>query len=983
MALIFKAWQRSQLFSRVERAPGDPRLTGVVTLTMTDTTTGQSAPGNLRFTLMAPADVDGFQAGAVRHMAPAPNAADAETTKLVHLDFSEPDLPWRYTPEPPAGERLRPWLALLVGTPEELAVEGATIKAASAELLKLHPLAQSDLWAHVQDAGGVRISRLLSPRRLEPRREYLAVVTRAFNRAGGDMWDAAGVSTPGEPLRALHAWRFWTAEAGDFETLATALQLRPAGDVGKATLRYHREVAGLEGRPVFAVGGAITSLQPDLGRIDPATLSDEQVLDALTALRPLPGEVQPGDLTPDERRALLETLRAPVVAQIRAVRADLDTLNDALPPDELGREVIGMPHYGRPWLPDPDAAPAGWPAEINDDPRFRSVAGLGVWMGVEGQEALMDAAVQQAGALRDAILRVGHLALGLDAAGRLWGRRLPQTSAERLRILGPTMGRMLAEGGGTVLERVTTGASPLTPALFSGAARRRLRAGGAQARHVAGGLSYGGALAHANTVEPMPEKVPDGLPHADIVAGALGLRPPEEWWELDERWAAEVLAKLFELLARARSEYRHERDELLRQGAEVEVPRLRAEWARRLGEELAQVLQDLLAERALPCEGMMVFQRVAAAYPVELWELLEPALDDDAEWPRLREALLRELRRCMTRDRCRELTQHAEVQDRARLCDDLLDNLPPPPEPERRPISLDALASALDRALDPRLPSAPGRLRVTATIGGLDLRTLAPPEFPIGLDFPTWILLNRHDKEWLLPGAGQLPKDTIIALQTNPAFIDAYMVGVNSQFQAELRWRDLGATRNGTPLRMFWGPVDHATDRRRPDIQPLAEWARAPEVPLGDRSHQVGGVAASHLVILFRSDLFRRYPRTLVYLVRPPADAAEAQVDALLQTPPRLDAAEEANPNRAFWGPTFRGTLAPDLTFFLFDIAPEKLDSYWLVLDEPPAELRFRGDRATTPTDRRTSADYARATLDQPTRVAISGAELERQGLQA
>ncbi len=39
-------------------------------------------------------------------------ASDAETTKCTHVDFRDPDLPWRYTPEPGRGDRLRPWLAL-------------------------------------------------------------------------------------------------------------------------------------------------------------------------------------------------------------------------------------------------------------------------------------------------------------------------------------------------------------------------------------------------------------------------------------------------------------------------------------------------------------------------------------------------------------------------------------------------------------------------------------------------------------------------------------------------------------------------------------------------------------------------------------------------------------------------------------------------------------------------------------------------------
>ena len=60
-------------------------------------------------------------------------------------------------------------------------------------------------------------------------------------------------------------------------------------------------------------------------------------------------------------------------------------------------------------------------------------------------------------------------------------------------------------------------------------------------------------------------------------------------------------------------------------------------------------------------------------------------------------------------------------------------------------------------------------------------------------------------------------------------------------------------------------------------------------------------------------------------------------------------------------------------------MTPKDLDQYWLVLDEPPAELRFRNDQ-----DERgipNSAVFASTTIDKPTRVAISGKELREQGL--
>jgi hypothetical protein len=105
--------------------------------------------------------------------------------------------------------------------------------------------------------------------------------------------------------------------------------------------------------------------------------------------------------------------------------------------------------------------------------------------------------------------------------------------------------------------------------------------------------------------------------------------------------------------------------------------------------------------------------------------------------------------------------------------------------------------------------------------------------------------------------------------------------------------------------------------------------------------------------------------------------------DALRATPSFSYAAAD-KANRRFLGPIFQGALAPDVVFFAFDVDPDTLDQYWLVLDEPPSELRFRfkdaggnelGGAATT------AAAFAAATIDRPTRVGIKGQYLEELGL--
>lgn len=937
--LTFGAWARSRLFE--QSAQQGPRLAGKVALTLSDTASANPpATGDAPFVLAGAADVMAIKAGAIRHMAPAPFARDVETTKLVHVDLREPDLPWRYTPLPNEAA-IKPWLVLLVGIAEEIAVEGGIVTRLDPHVMETHDLARSHLWAHTQWDGHTKVGRIVSPRGLElprglvPNHEYVAVLVPAFNDAGGPMWSSAppapSFGTRGV-LPAFHSWRFWTADAGDFETLAAALTIPHAGDVGKASLRYRRQVPdlGVDLDVPLEVRGAITSLQKEV-QPDPNLLT--------------------------------------------SVKADIDALNDELP------DTLGMPQYGRPWVPDPDAVQDGWANQVTDDPRFRGTTGMGAWMGVEAQEALMDAAVAQAGALREAGQRVGHLALGLLAAGGLWDRRIPTDPNERLRVFGPLMARMVAADGGIVMDRVAT-RGPLPPAMFSSAAQRLLRDRSGPTRHLEGGnggLAYAQALDAANRPEPQPDRAPDGLPHVDAVVSQLGLETTERQLGLDERWLDEAMDKLDDVVRHHSGRYARARDELVREGRADQLPALAQELAERFFSDLIGTLQALLEEVGLPCDAASITADVERELGVDLRVFLGTVLAHEGAQAQLHDALRRAIRLCMVRRACEEIIGH---QGEGPSCSDILDALPGEPRPEGSSIDLGGLSGVIVGALDPRRPEAPARVRICSRLVGIDCSRLIPPEFPIGLDFPTWSVLNQYDREWLLPGVGTLPKDSITALQTNPTFVDAFMLGINTQFMSEMRWRDLAVARTCTPLRMFWGHVDYATHSREPDITPLAEWAASLDDPLGADGHQTSVPPGPRLVVTFRTDLFRRYPSTLVYLVRP---AAGDDLDTLLAAPPELDMPDGAADTdawraaRRYFGPIFAGTLTPDLTFFMFDVKPDTLEQFWLILDEPPAELRFRNDRPAVPGSN--SAALAEATLDQPTRVAISGKELEDQGL--
>lgn len=891
MTIKFLSWRRSDIVSRSQEQAG--RLGRQLTLVLDDI--GDAAPARqnqARVLFPAASDVVALKPGAIRHLAPKPNTPDAETTKFVHVDFTEPDLPWRYTPKPslPGQGGLAPWMVLLVGTNDDLQTGGGFVTKVTEDVLKTHRLDHSHRWAHVQNEDGVMISRLLSPQRLVALRDHVAAIVPAFTAAGEPMWSSDGQRNF-DVLPALFSWTFQAGEEGDFETLATALRLRSASGLGVATLNYRRPVANVD--VSLTLGGAITSL---------ASHPDQ----------------------PDE---------------VRAAREDLDVLNNRLkdtapgddPSAEL-REIMQLPDYGGLWCENTSAVQ--WAKSMNDDPRHRGVAGLGLWMGVVEQEALMDAAVKQAGALQDVSQRVSHLAAGLDAAKRLWRRRRPESAELQLRVCGPAMGRMLAEGGGTVLDRVTSADSTLDSALFSSAAQRLLRNGTARARFAGGRIDRTAFLKAANRAPARIAKTPAGLPHVDGVAEGFGERPLEEALGLPEmdRRLEDILRKFA--------------------GRPVDLEHVRA---------FNEALKDAFDR---DCSELITF-----------FDDFLPLEGEPARVVFDREMMLEGFAQCL-----------GGALPEGMSSEGLESALPWPEEPDRRrPIDVSRLAEAVNILIDPTQPQPPALSRVGSTITGVDITTLAPPEAPIGLDFPTWTLLNRHEREWLLPGATTIPSNSIVSLQTNPSFVDAFMVGINTQFLSEMRWRNLPAPRVSTPLRMFWGYVNHETDSRDPDIKPIGDWpARpfgAPDADdVGDLSHQhvEAGDATGRqdLVIAFRTALFRRYPSTLVYLVHPlPGD----DLDTLLKATPDFAEPPGGRWQRRYLGPIFFGQMEPDLVFFAFDIPPSKLDEYWLVLDEPPSELRFRNDKGM---DWSTSAQFANETIDEPTRVAIDGAELEAQALQ-
>ena len=64
--------------------------------------------------MRGPGDVIGIARGQVVRTDPIDGAVGVEPNYFAQIEFDRPDLPWLFTPAAAVGERLRPWIVLVV-----------------------------------------------------------------------------------------------------------------------------------------------------------------------------------------------------------------------------------------------------------------------------------------------------------------------------------------------------------------------------------------------------------------------------------------------------------------------------------------------------------------------------------------------------------------------------------------------------------------------------------------------------------------------------------------------------------------------------------------------------------------------------------------------------------------------------------------------------------------------------------------------------
>jgi hypothetical protein len=407
-------------------------------------------PVHKEFTLMGPGDVVGISSDNVVRTEPHHWVTDFEPNYLAFIEFYDEDLLWRYTPAGAVGNRLRPWLALVIleqDTPEtagEYTLKDKlplpSITVASVE--SLPQPTQTWAWAHVHtndtfaDATQFElfleslqrpdnpnadriISRLVCPRKLKPNTLYGAFVVPAFEtgRLAGLGLDPKDVSAQ-QPawsgasgsveLPVLYQWRFRTGENEDFESMVKRLEPRIADSrVG---------IRGMDGEKP---GWGLT-VGTDIGQIVP-TDEKQTVLGLEGALRAPTTKSRPQAVDPT--RPFLQQLAA-------ALNLPEQRRNN---PATAPLPVVAPPIYGEHHANQHtvDVSGTGWIDALNRDPRTRVSAGFGVRVVQENQEDYVARAWSQVQKVLEANRLIRLTAYAMRASAAVYSNFAAKFTPER------------------------------------------------------------------------------------------------------------------------------------------------------------------------------------------------------------------------------------------------------------------------------------------------------------------------------------------------------------------------------------------------------------------------------------------------------------------------------------------------------------------------------------------------------------------------
>jgi hypothetical protein len=948
---IFLPWVRQGAVSSIQQEETLSSSQQAIASLPVTLAVNNSPPINKQVQLYGPGDITGIDPQQIVRLEPQRLTQDFEPNYFPAIEFDRPDFPWLFTPaKADKSGKLRPWLCLVVvrkqegitirNDPNQL-LPTLEIKSPAKPELELPDLSESYAWAHTQITGStpdkkslldslagnpsLTVSRIISPRRLDPITDYIACLVPAFElgrRAGLGLpienlkelqpaWDRNSTSSSQVTLPLYYHWEFRTGLGADFEALVKLLERRDLSEqVGKRLMDISQ--------PGF--------------NIDPALKADTK-LELEGALRPLK-QTATISSPPDE---WANGSQIPFQTHLKAI------LNEAAQPANLAEPLLSPPIYGK-WHaarqtvenPLEASASQSWLDQLNLDPRHRAVAALGTQVIQSQQEHLMASAWKQLGNKIQRINQTRRQAQLALAVNMVYHEKilsklpvhnfLSITSIAHSQMLATvsTDSESHAKAQTKTFFRQKVMESPVPESVFSGSFRRItrlrgntnrqfLRAGVAGINLTAKMFIDGNAanvpiINHslaANAAIPTSATLDPGFTGTSASSVGDTKPPPNKPNPLDKGPVT------IDRVTNVAISFLKANPTVLDDAEDVtSVPIKRAATPAALAKKLASLrrrgdeidipdVEDPPPKPPRPTRSRIDGVLINRLEKYRLNNLLDAAIGKIVMTPpelyeavKAHQAYISQV----------FMQQSAKSLATANLGD---------------------FRTMILGRLNPKMTI---RATVQASINIKDTQVkmddpLEPlmdaPEFPQ----PMYEALRELAQDFVLPGLEHVSPNTIALLQTNPKFVEAFLVGLNYEMGRELLWRGYPTDQRGTYFNQFWDTsISDAEDKS--DIGAVTGWGAS----------KLGNNAKGHeqLVLLVRGELLRRYPNSVIYAVKGDGKG---------------ELSKDLNDERH---PVFRGTLSPDLTFLGFNLDPNtaKTQDWYFVIQQQPTEPRFGLDEA-------------------------------------
>ena len=807
-----------------------------------------------------PGDVVGIDPRTIIKTDPHNWITNFEPNYLAHIDFYDEDLPWRYTPVPPAGQRLHPWIALVVLADGEFD-EGQNMLNRPLPYFTLKSAATKDnffpkkdqlwAWAHVHfngdltpgkiltdNAGEVNTaldklqaelnknpdtaySRLVCPRKLKPATSYHAFVIPAYEsgRLAGAGADAATIAAAGLAIAwegaelefpYYYRWKFGTGTIGDFEYLVRLLKPKVADSrIGRRMMDVTRPEANLIWKEdpdnllngILRLGGAL--------KVPKEALTDQEVVKTekfdhwarkkFPVFHPFQVQLA-GFLNLADDYNLLSSATANTNAQADS-GLDID-------PNEDSDPLITPPIYGR-WhamvervYKDRNGNSIdhnyNWINELNLDPRFRVPAHFGTRVVQENQENYMQSAWEQIGDVLKANRQIRYGQFAVAAGSALYEKHITAASAA-----DPSKIMLFTA---PVQKRVvldgstvfhTVRQSTLPNTVLTAPMRRIVRPRGRLATHLQKNLPEGETI----RLESIVTRVNSG----EITPAPPKAIPP-------------ALPAV---------------DDVAAQLEPAGIPAFLKDWLRRFHwlPYVPLILALLLIILLLVCEAgaaLVAVGLVVAGVLIYLWWLLRnwardlktaDSLASDNQTPQSIDDIPNNPGFQLstpdnnftasvggTADSPDAVRFKNSLKDMYRLLQLVREDIPK--ALPVLPLDLPAVAGGIVGKLNPE-KTVPAWTAQYIFLPAWIREQLREESFVEAMAYPKinrpmYEDLKKISTELFLPNLELIGQNSMTLLETNQPFIESYMVGLNHEFARELLWREYPTDQRGSYFRQFW-----------------------------------------------------------------------------------------------------------------------------------------------------------------------------------